>query len=132
MVPLHVKWMLLFEDPISSNLYLCKACPRSWFETGQSISVLGAPIPSMEARLSFNISSGIGPGSVGRIAANISVDSRTGVLPAMTLVLRSQNSWVLSSVKLSGRDWGNFSGEEIRLPKDRARIEVAAIYDVES
>ena len=29
-VPLHVRWMLLFEDPINATIALLKTTPRSW------------------------------------------------------------------------------------------------------
>ena len=39
----------------------CKACPRSWFEGGETISVVAAPIPSVSTgRISFNITSHLG------------------------------------------------------------------------
>jgi len=54
-VPLHVKWMLVFVDPMDGSVALCKTTPRSWLQAGESIRVKGAPIPGK--RLSFNITS---------------------------------------------------------------------------
>ena len=34
-VPLHTKFMLVFGDPISGSLQLCKAIPRSWWQSGE-------------------------------------------------------------------------------------------------
>ena len=42
-VPLHVKWMLVWEDPVQRGaVVLCKATPRSWLGAGETISVSGA------------------------------------------------------------------------------------------
>ena len=42
-VPLHTKWLLLWTDPFSGALTLCRATPRSWLSHGETIAVKRAP-----------------------------------------------------------------------------------------
>jgi hypothetical protein len=42
-MPLLVRWMLVYEEPDSNTLWLCKAVPKRWFAPGQTIRVRNAP-----------------------------------------------------------------------------------------
>ena len=42
-IPTITKWMLVFEDPMSDTLWLCKATPREWLADGEQIQVQNAP-----------------------------------------------------------------------------------------
>jgi hypothetical protein len=42
-VPLMVRWMLAFEEPVEDALWLCRATPRSWLLDGRRISARGLP-----------------------------------------------------------------------------------------
>lgn len=52
-VPLIVRWMLLFSDPITDDMWLAKATPRDWLMPGRKIELRGAP--TRWGRLSFEI-----------------------------------------------------------------------------
>ena len=70
-VPLHVRWMLLFEDPISNAVALLKTTPRSWLRSGERISVGHAPLG--RERVSFEVISQL-DALVPTVTANISLD----------------------------------------------------------
>lgn len=42
-MPAITKWMLVFEDPLSDAVHLCRATPKAWLANGESISVKDAP-----------------------------------------------------------------------------------------
>ena len=128
--PLMLKWMLVFEEPNDGSLWLCKACPRSWFDAGETISVEGAPVPSMNVRISFNLSTTKSDGH-GTISADVAFQSDgkpAAPLPPVSLVLRAPTGWTLSSVAVAGRQWKNYSGETVHLPANQSRAAVVASY----
>jgi hypothetical protein len=57
-IPLLTKWMLVFEDPITDELWLAKATPRDWLRQGRAIEVAGAP--TRWGEVSFRIEPGEG------------------------------------------------------------------------
>jgi hypothetical protein len=73
-VPLHVRWMLLFQDPLHGTAELLKATPRAWLSAGERIAVRRAPLG--RRRLSFVVASQLGGSSEGSpsISANISLE----------------------------------------------------------
>jgi hypothetical protein len=42
-VPLLLRWLLLWEDPRSDTIWLCKGAPQHWFAPGRRIAVDAAP-----------------------------------------------------------------------------------------
>jgi hypothetical protein len=42
-IPLLAKWMLVFEDPHTGELWLAKATPRQWLAIGETTEVRAAP-----------------------------------------------------------------------------------------
>ena len=41
--PLFLRWLVLFEDPVTETLWLGKATPHEWLEPGERIAVANAP-----------------------------------------------------------------------------------------
>lgn len=54
-MPAITKWMLVFENPLSDAVHLCRATPRAWLAEGESISVKDAP--TKHGLVSFEIKS---------------------------------------------------------------------------
>ena len=90
-VPLHVKWMLVWVDPNvgsggtapgpgGGRIVLCRGAPRAWFEHGEVVSVARAPV--VGGRISFEVVSNLGA-AVPTIRANVSMaPSATASQPA--------------------------------------------------
>lgn len=95
-VPLHVKWMLVFEPPPtttgSRSLDLCKATPRAWLTHGKKIGVKGAPTVG-HGLVSFSVVSQLGA-TTPQVHASVSVNSSASAHPSndvggnVTLTLR--------------------------------------------
>ena len=52
-VPIMLKWMLVFEDPVQNALWLCKAIPIAWFYRGISVK----EVPTRWGKVSFSLES---------------------------------------------------------------------------
>ena len=52
LVPTYLKWLLVWEDPVSRTLWLGKAAPRNWLAVGETIAVANAT--TRYGRLSFS------------------------------------------------------------------------------
>ena len=111
-VPLHLKWALVFEDPVTGVLWLCKTIPRSWLNTGERVAVRRAP--TSRGRVSLTLRSELG--TAGRIMANVTLPARaasrapnnaTGSMAMLRL--RAPTAWVMSSVMVDGRMWREFN-----------------------
>ena len=53
-VPLHLRWAMVWEDPHSHALSLLRAAPRSWLAESEAVSIANAP--TTHGRVSFNAS----------------------------------------------------------------------------
>ena len=141
-MPIHLKWMLVFEHPRTEELWLGRAIPRAWLAQGLGggaggngdgkVSVGGAP--SSWGRLSFELSSQLS--STGCIHANITLHSATRGLPAGGVVLRlrtpgkrSITSMRVGGLKVPAARW-NASDETVLFPRDSLEAEVVGMQDV--
>ena len=101
---MHIRWMLVFTDPITGLVTLCKATPRVWLTSGKKISVRGAPLG--QRRLSFKIESKLND-STPAIIANISIageENSASIVPTkLALSLRAPDGYVLSGAVMNGR-----------------------------
>jgi hypothetical protein len=61
-IPFLTKWMLVFEDPNLSILYLSRAIPRAWLEDGKKITIQDAP--TRWGKVNCEITSRINEGKV--------------------------------------------------------------------
>jgi hypothetical protein len=120
-IPTVTKWMLVFEDPLSSTLWLAKATPRAWLENSKRISVKNAP--TRWGRVSYEILSQLDEGIV---RAKISFPK--GLAAAAKLRLRLPKPHAIKSVQVDGKPWRAFDPQEetVSLP-----AEVAGSIDVE-
>jgi hypothetical protein len=110
-VPLHTKFMLVFEEPLTGSLQLCKAIPRTWLQQGERIVVRRAP--SSYGRVSFTLLSALE--TTGIIFANVTLPSAlttattvVGVPTVATLFLRAPQTWEIAYAKTKGRPTTNF------------------------
>jgi hypothetical protein len=54
-VPMLVRWLLVWEEPVHEVLWLCRAAPRDWFDDGCVVAADRAP--SRWGRLDFRVES---------------------------------------------------------------------------
>ena len=124
-IPALTKWMLVFEDPDDSVLWLAKATPRDWLADGKRIAVAGAP--TRFGVVGFELRSEIGKG---RVSGTLSLSFDRS--RARTLVrVRVPEGKTMRSVKVNGRPWLDFSPERevISLPSDlHGRVDLEIIY----
>ena len=110
-VPLHTKFMLVFEDPISGSLQLCKAIPRSWLQEGERVVVRQAP--TSRGRVSLTLSSQLATSST--ITANVTLPALAASSAApdgASLFLRAPKAWEMSSVKANGKPFTNWNSAQ--------------------
>ena len=98
-IPTVTKWMLVFEDPLSEQVWLGKATPRVWFEDGKEIRVANAPVRN--GYVSYAIRSAL---SEGKILASVEYPGGTGVI----LRLRAPAPYRMKAVRVDGGDWDGF------------------------
>jgi hypothetical protein len=111
-VPLLTRWMLVFEDPATDELWLAKGTPRSWLEDGKRIAVTGAP--TCWGRVSYSIRS--------RLAAHeiqVSLElPKAAATSRVRLRLRVPEGNRMRAAQLEGRPWDQFDAaqETITIP----------------
>lgn len=128
-VPLHVRWMLLFEDPINYTVTLLKTTPRSWLSSGERIAVRDAPLGTSRARVSFEVQSLLDASKT--VAANISLDQMNATsVPPLSMTLRVPRPWRMMSVIVNGVAWQQFNAqnEVITLPPLNSTLAVVATF----
>jgi hypothetical protein len=111
-VPLLVRWMLVFEDPADGTVWLAKGTPRSWLEEGRRIAVKGAPVRG--GRIGYAVTSRIASGEVEAV-----VDFPAEALPgAVKLRLRTPGERKIREVLAGGKPWSGFdpAEESVTLP----------------
>ena len=123
-IPCLTKWMLVFEDPNSSTVWLARGVPRRWLEDGKTIGVKGAP--TKWGIINYEISSKMAQGKI-KVELNLPEE---GFGAEIHLRLRTPAKQKIQTVKVNGKPWTNFKAEEetVMLPTDskgRMAIEVA-------
>jgi hypothetical protein len=111
-VPLMTKWMLVFEDPQTDELWLTKGTPRSWLEDGKKISVSAAP--TRYGPISFHIVSDLHNRKV-----EAHLDLPTAPIGAkIQLRLRAPEGNRIGSVTVDGNSSRDFNpaAERVTLP----------------
>ena len=126
-VPLHVKWMLVFEEPHTNALTLCKTCPRSWLQSGELIAVEDAP--TSHGRISYNISSSENT----RVHAAVKLDpppvgshAPTPALSSVTLTLRAPWGRIIAGASV-GEGVGGM--KKVAFDADAESVEVPVAAD---
>jgi hypothetical protein len=96
-VPIFLRWLLVFEDPLSEMLWLGKAVPREWLEAGERLQVADAP--TRFGRLSFVFNS-----AREEITVNVTTaDGFRWPVNGIKLRVRSHRPWL--GVRIGGRTW---------------------------
>jgi len=111
-VPLMTRWMLVFEDAQTGELWLTKGTPRSWLEDGKKISVSAAP--TRHGPIAFQVTSDLRNKKV-----EARLDLPTPPIGAkIHLRLRAPEGNQISSVTVDGSSWRDFdpASEAITLP----------------
>ena len=131
-MPLDLKWMLLWEAPLSHDLTLCKGTPRAWLRDGGEIAVRGAH--TSLGRVSFNVSSRLGD-SPPRVLAYVRlVPSARGHADAgLLLRLRVPSGFRRVALRLDGqvvKGWAAEATETVSVPRRTGRGVEAAVEAV--
>jgi hypothetical protein len=110
-IPILTKWMLVFEDPANPVLWLGRATPREWLETGKHISITGAP--TRFGTVGYEAISDLDHGKV-MATVHIPINFKATV----KLRLRTPGHRSIRTVKVDGTNWTAFSSdaETIDLP----------------
>jgi hypothetical protein len=123
-VPLLLRWMLVFEEPWSDEVWLAKGTPRKWLEEGGKISVSGAP--TRWGRIGFSISSHL---KEGRVEAALDLSAPFGARVKLRLRVPEGNR--IRTVTLNGNPWAQFDpeAETVLLPAgSRGKIALTVNY----
>ncbi|MET0714739.1 MAG: hypothetical protein ABWY57_07480 [Mycetocola sp.] len=126
-IPALVRWMLVFEDPQSGELWLAKATPRSWLDDGEVIAVDHAP--TAQGSVAYRISS-----DVGRRTIQADIDLGSGRSTSTHLRLRAPDPLKMYEVSVDGVPWRDFDPEleTVRLAAGTTRASVLVRYEVEA
>ena len=121
-VPLLLRWMLVFEDSDGKTLYLGRAVPRAWMETGKPIGIDGAP--TRWGRVGFQLRTS----AAGMIEGTVTLSSREAP-SAVWLSLRIPYGATLAGVQVDGKA-ASWHGESVKLEgAPGQRIHVLARFE---
>lgn len=122
-VPFMLKWIVFFEDPIANDIFLLKATPRDWYESGKEIKL--DRIRTRWGEFSIKTKSDI---SRNIIEANITLPKIENKL--VKVRIRAPLGKKLSSVTINGRRHSDFSAqaETITLPANINHANISARY----
>jgi hypothetical protein len=126
-VPMMLRWMLVFEDPASNVLWLAKGTPRAWLADGQRIAVEGAP--TRLGKVGYEIRSHL---AQNQVETDLQLPA-AGVTVPVKLRLRAPEGYTLKSARVDGRDWRDFNPQEetVTLPAGSAgKVRVETAYRV--
>jgi hypothetical protein len=124
-VPMMLRWMLVFEDPATSIIWIAKGTPRSWMEDGHRIAVEGAP--TRTGKVSFEIRSHL---KENRVETDLQLPA-AGMPVSLKLRLRVPEGFTLKSARVNGRDWREFDPQEqtVTLPtRSLGKIRIETMY----
>jgi hypothetical protein len=111
-----VRWLLVFEDPVSDTLWLGKGIPHQWLQDGKTTAVTDAA--TRWGRVSFSITSHV---AMGRIEAELEFPAAG--FPATTKMrFRTDDSVRLTLISVNGKPWTAFEAATgtITLPSGMA------------
>ncbi|HTM47572.1 MAG TPA: hypothetical protein VL285_02755, partial [Bryobacteraceae bacterium] len=103
------------ETPQQDTLRLLDGAPAHWFEPGKRIVVRDAP--TFFGKISFETE-----GTTSGVRARV---TRPAGFSARQIILCTPRA--LRSVSIDGKDWSNFTGQEITLPRGES-LEVVATF----
>ena len=124
-VPLLVRWMLVFEEPNSETLWLCKATPREWLKDGKTVSA--TDVPTRWGKVGFEIRSHLDEGRI-EVALDL---PREGGPHETKLRLRVPGEKPIAAVTIDGKPWKDFDvkNETINVPDSiHGKVKLTVTY----
>lgn len=125
-IPIFTKWMLVFEQPDEPVLWLGRAAPRVWMESGKHFGVTGAP--TSFGTVGYTVVSDLDHGKV-----TATVQMPTDKTVTIKLRLRTPGQRIIRSATVNGMNWTHFSPSEeaIDLPASslRGTVQVTVQYE---
>lgn len=104
-IPTLTKWMLVFEEPDDSVVWLARATPRTWLEQGKKIAVTSAP--TRFGKISYELRSNV---EKDRISAVIHAPEDSAA--TIKLRCRTPGAKKMRGVMINGEKWTDFSPEQ--------------------
>ncbi len=125
-VPLMLRWMLLFEDPHRQTVWIGKAIPRTFLEDGESVEVSNTTVSY--GSVSFKYQSELSQSRA--ISIQLQVSLQHFPLKGMFLRVRPPGKLPIKSVTLNGQKWTNFNvpGEFIGVPATNEKMQFKVSY----
>jgi hypothetical protein len=127
-VPLLLRWMLVFEDPLDDVLWLCRATPRDWLRDGGRISARG--VPTRWGKVDLTVRSRI---ALGRVDVELNLPEDTLVpLTRIRLRLPAGLRIVSASAEHGGQVSVDGESDTVSLPAHQGghlRLTVAVTSD---
>jgi hypothetical protein len=112
--------LLVMEE--SDSLWLARATPRVWLESGKRIAVHHAP--THFGNVSYEI---VSDADQGRIRATVALPARSPAA-VVRLRLRHPQAAPIRSVTVEGTDWGKFERDIVRLEGLAGTVSITAHY----
>ena len=106
--PTYLKWMLLYEEPDNSTVWLAKALPRDWLTAGAE-EVIVSNATSRYGRVSYHLSAHLDAGTYA-VSAGVTLPASYSNFPpagGVRLRLRAPAAYArkLKSVTVGGKPW---------------------------
>ena len=125
-VPLMVKWMILFEDPTAQVIWVGKAIPRDYLNNGEIISVLNATVSYGSITVVY--SSQVTDNKIIKvlIAPTLQKFPPNGI----KLRVRSPGKLPIHKVSMNGQNYINYNatGEYINVPSNNSEMKFELYY----
>ena len=113
--PMYLKWMLAFEEPETRTLWLAKATPRDWLETGQQ-PIAAYNLTTRYGRVSLHLQATATPYTVHASVHLPPSFATPGSQPLGGVRLRVRvplaQAGRMSSVTVGGKAWSEFDAAE--------------------
>jgi hypothetical protein len=104
-IPTLTKWMLVFEEPDNSVLWLARATPREWLEQGKKIAVTAAP--TRFGKVSYELRSDVEKNKVSAV-----IHAPDDSAATIKLRCRVPGGKKMRAVTINGEKWTDFSAEQ--------------------
>jgi hypothetical protein len=123
-IPTLTKWMLVFEEPDDSVVWLARATPRTWLEQGKKIAVTAAP--TRFGKISYELRSNVEKDKVSTV-----IHAPDDSAATIKLRCRTPGGKKIRGVTINGEKWTDFSTEEevvVIPPRFKGEIAVEISY----
>lgn len=123
-IPTLTKWMLVFEEPDDSVVWLARATPRTWLEQGKKIAVTAAP--TRFGKISYELRSNVEKEKVSAV-----IHTPDDSVATIKLRCRTPGGKKMRGVTINGEKWTDFSPEQevvVIPPRFKGEIAVEISY----